>query len=115
MTRSKKFKIILITGVLAAIVAMPAFSDHRLQGAWLWDGPSHAALLINGNSFVWIVDSLEYVGTFTVSGNVAIFTVTHLSDANTGLWYIHHETWRYNFSFQANNRLLINNWIYLRS
>ena len=116
MLGSKKVKALLIAGALAALTAIPAFADQRLQGVWLYSGPQHAALLINGSNFVWVwVDGQTFIGSFTVSGGRAIFNVTQVHNVYTDLWHNHNETWTYNFSFQANNRLVINNWLYLRS
>jgi len=113
---SRKLRALLVVCVLAmTVIATQAFADNRLQGAWLWEGPDHAGLLINGNNFVWIwVDGTTYVGTVSVSGNRATFTTGQFLDIND-IWHNHQETWNYNFSFQTNNRLVINNWIYLRS
>jgi len=118
MVSSRKLKALFIVGVLAAtLAAAQAFADPRLQGSWLWDGPSHAGIIINGPNFVWIIEEAggTFIGNFSVSGNVATFNVTHFVDELDGLWYAYNETWRYHFSFQTNNRLVINNWIYLRS
>jgi len=114
---SRKMKALLIVGVLAAVLAATqAFADHRLQGSWLWDSPSHAGIIINGSSFVWIMEEVggTFIGSLSVSGNVATFTVTHFFNRNDDLWFAHNETWQYTFSFQTNNRLALGNWIYLR-
>jgi len=114
MTDSKKIKALLIVGVLAALIAIPAFADTRLQGTFVFDGDIHAALLINGPNFVWIIDSEIYVGNFTASGGRAVFHVTHYHDAYDNLWFPYAATWDYDFSFPNPNQLIINNWVYLR-
>ena len=53
MTDSRKIRALLIAGVLAALVAIPAFADSRLQGTFVFDGDIHAAVIMNGPNFVW--------------------------------------------------------------
>ena len=115
MTCSKKSKVIFIVGVLVALTAIPAFADARLQGNWRWEGGASTQLHINGSSFVWIwVDGTVFVGTVSVSGNVATLTANLVQSAG-GSWRNHAEVWNYNIQFQANNNtLVINNWVYLR-
>ena len=48
MTDSRKIRALLIAGVLAALVAIPAFADSRLQGTFVFDGDIHAAVIMNG-------------------------------------------------------------------
>jgi len=114
MTDSRKIRALLIAGVLAALVAIPAFADARLQGTFVFDGDIHAAVIMNGPNFVWIMGSEIWIGNFTVSGGRAIFNITHYHDANENLWFPYVDTWNYAFSFPNPNRLVINNWVYLR-
>jgi len=115
MICSKKIKVLFIVSVLAALTAIPAFADARLQGNWRWEGGASTQLHINGSSFVWVwVDGTVFAGTVSVSGSTATFTVNLAQPAN-GQWQNHAEAWNYSIQFQANNNtLVINNWVYLR-
>ena len=114
MMHSKKVKVLFIVAMLIMVAGTQAFADARLQGYWHWEGDLNTQLLINGSSFVWLwVDGTTFTGTVSVSGNLATFMATHARGTDN-VWRSHGEIWNYAISFQTNNRLIINDWVYLR-
>ena len=113
---SKKITVLFVI-VFATLVAIPAFADSRLQGTWLLEGPAHKGIIFSGSNFV-IIDSedmVHLVGSFTASGNTLTLNFTHGHNVVEDLWVPIRETERHNFSFRANNILVIGNEVYRRS
>ena len=111
-----KLPALVLACVLAALVAGQAFADARLQGSWTFDDPSlYAALVFSGPNFVWVIEDVTYVGYFSASGGSLAMHVTHIHLLQADLWIVDGTTsFRYEFRFDTNDRLIVHDWVYLR-
>jgi hypothetical protein len=123
MICSKKLKALFLAGVLATLIAIPAFADSRLQGTWVLDGPKPSKAIIFCDTNFVIIDyegPADVVGNFTVSGNNITLKYTHIRYVDGDRWVAAMDPGeplsadRMPFSFRANNILVLGNEVYRR-
>jgi len=121
----KKFKVffaivgLIVLTIIIIFIAIPAPTttrDIRFQGSWQFDGSGDAALLFHYPNFVWTADFWggSYLGLFSVGESIIVFGIMYFICSDSGDWSEEENTIIFDFYFQTEDTLVINDWIYRR-